>query len=65
MSQSDLLGVSEAAQLSGRSPATVKRAAQAGQLPHALKMPGATGAYLFTRKAVLKWAATIDRERAA
>ncbi len=49
MSQSELLGVSEAAALVGVSIATIKRAASAGQLPIAHKMPGQTGAYLFHR----------------
>lgn len=49
MSQSELLGVSEAAEIVGVSIATIKRAAVAGALPVALKMPGATGAYLFHR----------------
>ena len=61
MSQSELLGVSEAARVLGVSGASVKRAAQSGVLPVALKMPGATGAYLFDRKAVEALAA----ERAA
>ena len=52
MSQSELLGVSEAAELVGVSIATIKRAAAAGSLPVALKMPGATGAYLFRRSDV-------------
>jgi hypothetical protein len=56
MSQLDIIGVPEAAELSGRSVATVKRAALTGQLPVALKMPGKTGAYLFTRQAVIEWA---------
>lgn len=49
MSQSELLGVSEAAELVGVSIATIKRAAVAGHLPIAHKMPGQTGAYLFHR----------------
>jgi len=49
MSQSELLGVSEAAELVGVSIATIKRAAIAGRLPVARKLPGATGAYLFRR----------------
>lgn len=45
----ELLGVSEAAKQIGCSERTVKRLAKTGVLPHALKMPGATGAYLFHR----------------
>jgi excisionase family DNA binding protein len=61
MSQSELLGVTEAAEIAGVSGATIKRAAQAGQLPPAMKMRGATGAYLLTREAVEAYA----QERAA
>ena len=61
MSQSELLGVREAAALLGVSTATVKRAAQRGALPPAHKMAGDTGAYLFTREAVEAYA----QERAA
>jgi hypothetical protein len=49
----DLLGTAEAAGLLGWSRAKVKREAQAGRLPHALKMPGETGAYLFDRVTIL------------
>lgn len=50
------MGAEEAAQTAGTSRATVKRAALSGELPYALKMPGHTGAYLFTRQAVEQWA---------
>lgn len=49
MSQSDLIGTAEAADLLGWSTAKVKRNAKSGTLRHALKMPGDTGAYLFER----------------
>lgn len=58
MSQPELIGARDAAQVSGRSVATVKRAARSGELPFALKMPGDTGAYLFVRSTVERWAAT-------
>ena len=45
----ELLGVSEAAKLIGCSDRTVNRLAKTGVLPHAHKMPGQTGAYLFHR----------------
>lgn len=61
MSQSELLGVREAAALLGVSTATVKRAAQRGALPPAHKMTGPLGAYVFTREAVEAYA----QERAA
>jgi excisionase family DNA binding protein len=56
MSQSDLIGADEAGDIAGASRATVKRAAIAGELPYALKMPGRTGAYLFHRADVEQWA---------
>jgi predicted DNA-binding transcriptional regulator AlpA len=50
MSQSaDLIGVTEAAALTGKSRATIKRLALSGALPVAKKMPGETGAYLFLK----------------
>lgn len=52
-----LIGAKEAAELAGTSRATVKRAAIAGHLPYALKVGGHTGAYLFARDAVERWAA--------
>jgi len=55
------MGVTEAAQLLGVSKATVKRAALAGTLITAHKLPGFSGAYLFTREAVEAYA----QERAA
>lgn len=53
VSQSDLIGTAEAADILGWSRAKVKRAAQSGDLPHAVKMPGGTGAYLFHRSVVV------------
>ena len=53
MSQSaQLLTTAEVAEILGKSTATVKRMALAGELPHALKLPGDTGAYLFHPKDV-------------
>lgn len=49
VSQSDYIGSAEAAELLGWSRAKVKREAQSGAIPVALKMPGETGAYLFLR----------------
>ena len=37
----------------GKSVATVKRMAADGRLPHAVKVPGDTGAYLFERHVIL------------
>ena len=53
-----LVGAGEAGEIAGVSVDTVKRAARTGELPYSHKLPGATGAYLFTIKAVEKWAAT-------
>lgn len=47
-----LVGVTEVASALGWSRAKVKRAAKAGELPHAVKMPGDTGAYLFHRAVI-------------
>jgi len=52
VSQSDLIGTADAATILGWSRAKVKRAAKAGELPHAVKMPGDTGAYLFHRAVI-------------
>ena len=57
VSQSDLIGTADAATILGWSRAKVKRAAKHGSLPHAVKMPGETGAYLFHR-AVIELMAT-------
>jgi hypothetical protein len=51
-SQSDLIGTADAAAILGWSLAKVKKAAKAGTLPHAHKMPGDTGAYIFSRVVV-------------
>jgi hypothetical protein len=52
VSQSDLVGTKDAADILGWSLAKVKRAAKSGALPHAYKMWGDTGAYLFHRTVV-------------
>jgi excisionase family DNA binding protein len=53
MSQSaQLLSTKEVAVILGKSKATVKRLALTGKLPHAAKVPGDTGAYLFDKAAV-------------
>jgi excisionase family DNA binding protein len=48
----DLIGTREAARVAAVSVPTIKRAARTGALPHAVKMPGGTGAYLFRRSDV-------------
>jgi hypothetical protein len=53
MSQSaHLLSTAQVAEILGKSTATVKRMALSGALTPALKLPGDTGAYLFTREDV-------------
>lgn len=52
MSQSDHIGTAQAAELLGRSVATVKRLAKSGDLPYVFKMEGETGAYVFSRTAI-------------
>ena len=61
MGTTDLLGASEAAELTGYSVRTIKRLALSGKLPHVHKLPGANGAYLFNREDVERLA----QERAA
>ena len=56
MPATDLIGTAEAAEILSVGQRTVKRLAQKGKLPHAMKMPGATGAYLFHRSDVEKLA---------
>jgi excisionase family DNA binding protein len=58
---SSYIGAATAAEVVGVSVETITRAARSGQLPYVLKMPGPTGAYLFTREAVEAYA----QERAA
>jgi hypothetical protein len=56
MTNDALIGASEAAREAGVSVDVIKRAARTGALPHAMKAPGKTGAYLFTREAVQAYA---------
>lgn len=58
MSQLDhLIGSADVAAILGWSKAKVKRAAQTGLLPYAAKGPGETGAYLFLREEIERYAA--------
>jgi len=47
MGHQDLIGVRQAAEIVGVSGRTIKRLAKDGVLPHAMKLPGDTGAYIF------------------
>ena len=52
MTPTDHIGTADAAEILGCSTTKVKMLAQAGELPIAFKMGGATGAYLFSRSAI-------------
>lgn len=56
-SEAPVIGTVEAAALLGLSVAYVKRLALAGDLPVLSKLPGASGAWLFDRAAILEVAA--------
>lgn len=45
----DTITATEVAEILGVDPRTVQRQAAAGQLPSLAKLPGRTGAYLFSR----------------
>jgi excisionase family DNA binding protein len=47
-----LLTTNEAARILGKSVSTVLRMADSGELPHARKMPGLRGGYLFDKAVV-------------
>lgn len=53
----ELIGAQTAAEILSLSVAQVNRLAADGQLPTATKLPGRTGAYVFTREAVTAYAA--------
>jgi excisionase family DNA binding protein len=48
----DAVTTAEAAKMLGVDPRTVQRRAERGQLEILAKLPGSTGAYLFTREAI-------------
>jgi excisionase family DNA binding protein len=48
----DLIKTSEAARILGVHVSTVARMVATGKLPYAVKVPGETGAYLFSRETV-------------
>jgi excisionase family DNA binding protein len=50
----DLIPTVEAAEMLNKDVSTVLRLAKSGKLPYAVKIPGKTGAYLFSRKAIEK-----------
>ncbi len=56
MTETEMVGVAEAAQIIGVSTRTLHRLAKSGDLPHAHKNPRRTGAYLFWRADVQRLA---------
>ena len=50
--QHDIITTTEVAKLLGIDPRTVQRKAISGGLPTVSKLPGETGAYLFSRAAI-------------
>ncbi len=64
MSSSELLSTSEAARLLGVTVATVNRWAQTGALAPEHKLPGTTGARLFSRPDVEAFADSRKKVRA-
>jgi hypothetical protein len=64
VSQPDLIGTVEAADVAGVSIPTIKRLAGTPALPVAIKMPGLTGAYLFHRADVEAFRDARGTERA-
>lgn len=61
-STTDVIGVTEAAEILGRSVRTVNRKAQRGEIAHVGKLPGKTGAYLFHRADITALAAQRPRQ---
>lgn len=65
MSQTKLLTSSQAALLLSKSPRTIQRMADAGELEIATKLPGPNGAYLFDESEIIRaLKAQIEEERA-
>ena len=62
MPSSDLITTSQTARMLGKSEPTVRRMAEAGDLPFVQRLPGETGAYLFDRSAVAKVAERLIAE---
>lgn len=60
MSQTKLLTSAQAAQALGKSPRTIQRMADAGELLIATKLPGPNGAYLFAEEEIAR-AAEVDQ----
>lgn len=52
MSNSDLLGSKEAAEVLGISRTSLNRAVRAGDIPPVAQIPGKTGAYLFDARVI-------------
>ncbi len=57
MPNDELMTTTEAGVILGKSPRTVQRMAESGELAYARKLPGPNGAYLFTRSVIEQAAA--------
>lgn len=64
-STTDLIGSAEVCEWAGIDRATLVRHIAAGKVKPVTKLPGKTGAYLFDRRAVAVYIATIKPERVA
>lgn len=65
MPEPTYLSAVQVAHLIKKSPGTVKRFTREGKLPHAFKMPGASGAYVYNVADVVAWASATGIEVAA
>ena len=60
MPEPTYLSAVQVAHLIKKSPGTVKRFTREGKLPHAFKMPGHSGAYVYNVADVEAYIATLD-----
>lgn len=60
-----LIPTKQVAELLGVDVRTVHRLADKGHLPHSVKVPGTTGAYMFDADAVEAYRRQREQERAA
>ena len=65
MARDDLIRSREAAEILHRDIRTVHRWVEDGRLPVAVRVPGYRGGYLFHRRAIEAFAATLDSDTAA
>ena len=62
MSSTALMTTTEAGRILGKSPRTVQRLAENGDLEYAQKLPGPNGAYLFEPAVIQRHAARESRQ---